>query len=458
MKLISLSIKKLYDYYDYEVNFNPDITFLYGHNGCGKTTILNIIDAIISGQLEKLFKFQFKSIVLQYQINTELLEDDKISNNSIKIKKDDDKMTVEMEKTKNVFSQRFFAKKAYHLSFWSDEREKHYFECQQLLEKIKNMFSYVYLPLSRVSSENDNYTSYHNTRKRHRGREIYEIDYADSKVYKDKSMRQVETIILKESDYIAREISIYNDTFRNSLLKSFLEFDIPTFINEKNGTLELEFPSSKDLTKIKNSYISILNELNILEEGALEKFETSFQEIITVVNNLEMKSSFIEGKSNILMHIKDILKIQKIVKHAEKLETRKAKIKKPIEMFLETINGFINSSGEKKIFISPFGEIYFTTEYDEEHKEISLLSSGEKQLISFFANLIFTLKESAGNIFISDEPELSLHLSWQKKFVEKALAINPDIQLIFATHAPELIGKYKNRMVELKKKKSSKRK
>ncbi|MFK4946531.1 MULTISPECIES: hypothetical protein [Lactococcus] len=39
MKLENLFIEKLHGIYNYDVDFNEDITFLYGSNGCGKTTI-----------------------------------------------------------------------------------------------------------------------------------------------------------------------------------------------------------------------------------------------------------------------------------------------------------------------------------------------------------------------------------------------------------------------------------
>ena len=35
MKLQKLTIHKLHGSYNYTVNFNSDITFLYGSNGCG---------------------------------------------------------------------------------------------------------------------------------------------------------------------------------------------------------------------------------------------------------------------------------------------------------------------------------------------------------------------------------------------------------------------------------------
>ena len=50
MKIKHFKIEKLHGYIDYNIKFNNDVTFLYGNNGCGKTTVLNIITSIITGK------------------------------------------------------------------------------------------------------------------------------------------------------------------------------------------------------------------------------------------------------------------------------------------------------------------------------------------------------------------------------------------------------------------------
>ena len=54
-------------------------------------------------------------------------------------------------------------------------------------------------------------------------------------------------------------------------------------------------------------------------------------------------------------------------------------------------------------------------------------------------------------IFVADEPELSLHLRWQTKFIKQLHEINPNIQLIFATHSPELVGPFRNKIIKIQK-------
>ena len=51
--------------------------------------------------------------------------------------------------------------------------------------------------------------------------------------------------------------------------------------------------------------------------------------------------------------------------------------------------------------------------------------------------------------FIIDEPEVSLHLIWQRVFIDKMIEARKDIQIIVATHSPEIINRYRNKMVRL---------
>ncbi|WP_254446381.1 AAA family ATPase [Pantoea sp. CCBC3-3-1] len=43
-------------------------------------------------------------------------------------------------------------------------------------------------------------------------------------------------------------------------------------------------------------------------------------------------------------------------------------------------------------------------------------------------------------IYIADEPELSLHVTWQENLVAAVTSINKNTQIIFATHSPDVVG------------------
>lgn len=64
------------------------------------------------------------------------------------------------------------------------------------------------------------------------------------------------------------------------------------------------------------------------------------------------------------------------------------------------------------------------------------LSSGEKQLLRL---LIQTLDAEESTMLI-DEPELSMHIDWQRELVAAMTKLNPKMQLIVATHSPEVMA------------------
>ena len=40
-----------------------------------------------------------------------------------------------------------------------------------------------------------------------------------------------------------------------------------------------------------------------------------------------------------------------------------------------------------------------------------------------------------------DEPEISLHISWQSKLIDTIRNLNPNCQLILTTHSPSIFAK-----------------
>ena len=69
MKITKFTIKGLHDFFDYKVKLNEDITFLYGENGSGKTTVLSMLDHVVSGEIYKLFNYKFKEIGVFFKEN-----------------------------------------------------------------------------------------------------------------------------------------------------------------------------------------------------------------------------------------------------------------------------------------------------------------------------------------------------------------------------------------------------
>ncbi len=105
----------------------------------------------------------------------------------------------------------------------------------------------------------------------------------------------------------------------------------------------------------------------------------------------------------------------------------------------------------KELFIKKVNELFSPThkKLDDTTSEIRFLledgmviypnelSSGEKQLLIV---LILALKlDGRESIIFWDEPEISMHIDWQRALIRVAREINPFGQLIIATHSPSII-------------------
>ena len=73
----------------------------------------------------------------------------------------------------------------------------------------------------------------------------------------------------------------------------------------------------------------------------------------------------------------------------------------------------------------------------EEKISVYQLSSGEKQLLVILLTVL--VQDNKNAILFMDEPELSLHFDWQKKLIEYIRELNPNVQIILATHSPAII-------------------
>jgi len=65
------------------------------------------------------------------------------------------------------------------------------------------------------------------------------------------------------------------------------------------------------------------------------------------------------------------------------------------------------------------------------------LSSGEKQMLAILLTVL--VEDDQPYVLFMDEPEVSLHIEWQKRLIDLILELNPNVQIILTTHSPALI-------------------
>lgn len=111
---------------------------------------------------------------------------------------------------------------------------------------------------------------------------------------------------------------------------------------------------------------------------------------------------------------------------------------------LEKLELFTNILNErrftfKSIKVNRTKGFYFETSKGKE-LELNQLSSGEQHEVVLLYELIFNVKPNV--LVLIDEPEISLHITWQKEFLSDLLKITKiqKIQVLIATHSPSIIN------------------
>jgi len=104
--------------------------------------------------------------------------------------------------------------------------------------------------------------------------------------------------------------------------------------------------------------------------------------------------------------------------------------------------------GDKSVFVDPEQGFVIQTGSGESLEERQL-SSGEFHLLFLMVAALVTKRR--GTVIAIDEPEMSMHLSWQRKLVPALVecASKAEPLFIFATHSPDLAASFPGAMKEL---------
>jgi predicted ATP-binding protein involved in virulence len=108
-----------------------------------------------------------------------------------------------------------------------------------------------------------------------------------------------------------------------------------------------------------------------------------------------------------------------------------------IELFVGILNE--KRFAFKSIVINGTQGFYFQTE-NKQRLNLTDLSSGEQQEVVLLYELLF--KTNPNTLILIDEPEISLHVMWQKAFIQdlQKIAKMKQISFLISTHAPQIIN------------------
>jgi len=405
-------------------DFSHDVNIFVGKNGTGKTTFINLVQAALSADLEMLSVLEFEEIKL-------VLNHSK-SVKTIRVKKMADQIGQyrEIEYQISTFKYRIpiLPRDLYYDRM---HRGRIHPRLVKSIEDLKSKLSKL-IKLSFISVHRDEIVESEEPRRR-KDAITSGVDIKLLKLMNDFTRYQLE---------LETEISRCSTQFQKDVLKTMLfnnDLDVVS-IDQKIEVADEQFDEMR--LKLENAY----KDLNILDKKVKEGIVAHIDAIRNAVNAVNRS---LEPNSNgLFAHDVTPLTLyrrtKKIIDFSAELQAQKSAVMRPISDYIKLLKEFVE---EKHFVTSNKASEGLTVLKSGQTLSLNQLSSGEKQLIILLTEAL--LQKNKPTVFIADEPEISLHIQWQRKILPSLMSLNPNAQIILATHSPEIVGKWRGHAVNM---------
>lgn len=442
MKIIRVTVKGLFGVFDHDIPLTQGsgITIIIGENGLGKTVILESINAIFGGNIAffKTIKFEKFSFYFDNFEIWHLTKSSGANDLQIFVAKENSKNPLSKLKHERIFYQS------------NDSREGNRFRRERELR-------YEY-ELRRLVMENPRDESRRFMMERAMMERAMMERMIDDRSYEKENTTQPKWFIEGVKSTNVRLIETqriispketggesYVSTVKNCSeeLKEFISKAVKESSDISSG-LDSTYPS-RLISKLREKTEYTYNDLNAALSSLDEKRK-----------NLSLAGLVVDAQDSVLPRIEEnqdnliaLLKLY-VEDSYEKLKPYE-RLSQKITLLRSIINKRFK---HKKLEINKEeGFVFRSTVIADAGKYVNILpsklSSGEQHELVLFYKLIFN--SSINDLILIDEPELSLHISWQNKFIAdlKEVAALNKFSAVIATHSPDIISENWDLNIEL---------
>lgn len=414
-KIQSVEITGFWQRFSASCTFNDDVNIIIGRNGTGKTTFMNILHSVLSVDIDTIDNNDFESIEIKLKNGKQT--------KTIRAKKINDDIspyfTIEYQISRRKYVVR---------AIQSDDRRvaMHYRrkaiqESIELRTELAKLVSLSSLSVYRLRSGED-----FEIPDRNGLRAITPVDFRLSQLLQQLTKYQLD---LSQQ---ARDIAL---DLQKEVLASILY--------SKEDTYEINGLANFNKEKEKEDLLSAYNQLNANDNSVRRKIISHVDAIDKTLGELRKNNEKDQDVNIDVRPIEAYRNTQKIIKMSLNAEKKTSDIFSPIDLFIRILTEFILDKKFK--FVG--GELEISNSFGDIKNDA--LSSGEKQLLILFIETL--LQRSKPYVFLTDEPELSLHIAWQRKIIPAIRKLNPYAQVIAATHSPEVASKFRDSIHDMEK-------
>ena len=404
-----VEISKLWDYKSISIDLNEDVNILIGSNGTSKTTVLRIIEAILKVELLEIDEIYFEKAMITLQENS--------IEHIILVTR------ILVDGVSFIYRYHIDNEDAVDISY--QELRSPYIHIRQSSRKSMNY-------LRNCISELVNISWLSITRFDDTDNRPTDSNDVDRKL--TKLMRDVVSFRLELETKVNQRTKKFNEDVVSLLLYNEQIDALP----DKDMYAVIDNFSEEDLRKELHRVFSYFGTPRNHTED-IDNHVKRIQTLKSIMNNKEM----ISGKD--LLSLSLLNRTTRMLTLSKDYQSDRSEIMEPVKKFVEIIGSFIK---DKDFSFSDQGEFQIKLRRNTKEGrtlQIRSLSSGEKQLLIL---LIETLLQRKTNyVFIADEPELSLHIEWQRNLIRSIRELNSNAQILFATHAPEIAANFPKKLI-----------
>ena len=477
-RIIKIKVESLFGIFDYDIPLNDiGVTILIGVNGSGKSTIFKILHNILKAKFYNIIDVDFKSFEVFFE-SGDFIKCERTAR-SVNV----DNLSLNLAGNKRLENYDGFRRGFQNV--WEQSKILHDFSItvrsinphKLITAKINEDKNEVWYVVSEITGELKtildqlvtksrfietqrlqlNYTDVDDRRlayyeRNHRAHavqrkldgtfvESYEISTTNSRIQEYAS--DLSQIIKSErSNYFGETQDVEKETLSKYLNKSN--------VNLQGRALGSEIKDIKNDILKMNEHMSKLLDLGIYKHGEMshhesETLNSSLEHLINMAE--EVFGEDIESSDDINKFLDISLKSSLLKSYAENMR-KKLDIFDDLEGKIEIFRTHINNLFRyKEMQVGLDKGFIFKLNYGLEKDRLIDpidLSSGEQHEVILNYELIFKTEENS--VILIDEPEISLHILWQKKFIDNLLDIarKNSLNIIVATHSPDIVNNHRN--------------
>lgn len=426
-KLKLFEINNLFNQFNVRLPLNEKVNIFLGENGMGKTTILNCLYYVLSGNIEKLNNIIFDAISLTF-IDGEKIS---INHNDISSYVEDYIYDNSPYRRRSIrFESLFSIKELENINKLieegsnEDELKKYYF-------KVSDIFG---MPPTMARRELERYIL-----QRYRKNNTTKADFNNVIEFKKKVEEKIDEEILYFPTYRRIEEDMSNlgiDIEKDRVKSRLIQFGMTDV--EKNIETLLQTIKSVAITGFAKMTGVLLKQYLNGELSDFENYKIEQNKLIIALARIgdqieeRDKQRIIELVDNSDIYNRENRYLLNLIKNLIDSYERQNMYDERVKIFCSICNNYLN--GKKYIYDETNVELGIYKDKAKKPIGIQNLSSGEKQIISVFSKLYIENIEKC--IILFDEPELSLSIKWQNMFLPDVVNSGKCSTLIAVTHSP----------------------